>query len=256
MEAQKLPRVLLIAAHPDDETIGAGVLLSRRKNVQVVHVTDGSPINSSDALAAGFSREEYAQARRRETVEALAVAGIPESAILNLHYTDQQTAFQLNEISASISYLMRQIRPDIVLTHAYEGGHPDHDSVAFASHLAQRTCPDATFSLCEFTGYHAGQHGMEIGEFLPQPGPCEYTYALSPRERVFKIEMMNKFTTQANTLQPFFRPEVERFRVAPHYDFTQPPHEGKLWYENFNWGVDGPTWRQMAAQTLSEIIHP
>lgn len=257
VELQQLPRVLLIAAHPDDETIGAGVLLSRRKSVQVVHITDGSPMDPSDALAAGFStREEYAQARRRETIEAMAVAGIPERAILNLHFTDQQTAFHLNEISAAVSYLIRQIRPDVVLTHAYEGGHPDHDSVAFACHLAQRICGDATFSLYEFTGYHSGPHGMEIYAFLSQPGCSEYTFPLNLQERRCKLEMMRKFTTQANTLQPFSQPQVERFRVAPQYDFVHPPHQGKLWYENFQWGVDGAKWREMASQTLSEILHP
>jgi hypothetical protein len=68
--------------------------------------------------------------------------------------------------------------------------------------------------------------------------------------------MMKNFRTQERTLQPFTRPEVERFRVAPQYDFTRPPHEGRLWYENFNWGTDGATWRKMASQTLNEILHP
>lgn len=254
---EKSPQVLLVAAHPDDETIGAAVLLSRRANMHVVHVTDGSPLDPSDALAAGFStREQYAQARGRETANALALAGIGEDAILNLHFTDQQAMFHLNEISHAISNLIRKIRPVIVLTHAYEGGHPDHDSVALACHLAQCTCSDQAFSLCEFTGYHAGPGGMHVYEFLPHPELREYAYPLSSKEREFKREMMRKFTSQARTLQPFFQAEVERFRLAPPYDFTQPPHEGKLWYENFNWGVEGAKWREMASQTLAGILHP
>lgn len=248
------PRTLLVAAHPDDETIGAGALLRRRPNIKVIHVTDGSPLNTGDALAAGFTtREEYAEARRKETVQALAQAGVPEDAITTLHFTDQQLSFHLKELSERVLALVRQFQPEVVLTHAYEGGHPDHDSVAFACHSARRA---ASFCLCEFAGYHAGCGGMEIYAFLRSEEQTQHTYRLNGEERELKIAMIQSFTTQQKTLQPFMRPEVERFRVAPEYDFTRPPHEGKLWYENFNWGSDGATWRKMASQTLSEILHP
>jgi N-acetylglucosamine malate deacetylase 2 len=252
------PSCLLIAAHPDDETIGAGVLLSRRKSIKIVQVTDGSPLNLSDALAVGFTtREEYAEARRKETSDALAVAGLGDDAFSNLHFIDQQASFHLAELSDRILSVVQQTKPEIVLTHAYEGGHPDHDSVAFACHMAHRMCgPDAAFRLCEFTGYHAGNNGMEIYAFLPQSGEQKYQYCLSAEERKLKCRMTEKFTSQRRTLEPFSRPEVETFRVAPRYDFTRPPHEGRLWYENFNWGVDGETWRKMASQTLREIFHP
>ena len=62
----RLP-VLVVAAHPDDETIGAGGMLGRMANPYVLHVTDGAPRNPDFARAAGYrSREEYARARRRE----------------------------------------------------------------------------------------------------------------------------------------------------------------------------------------------
>jgi LmbE family N-acetylglucosaminyl deacetylase len=256
-EHANAPSVLLIAAHPDDETIGAGALLPRRPNVKVIHATDGSPLNAGDALAAGFTtREQYAEARRNETVQALAAAGIREDAITSLHFTDQQLSFHLRELSDRVLALVQQFQPEIVLTHPYEGGHPDHDSVAFACQMARRACRDASFCLCEFTGYHARCGGMEIYAFLRNEDQTQYTYRLNADERAAKIGMIKSFTTQERTLQPFMDPEVERFRVAPEYDFTRPPHEGRLWYENFNWGTDGATWRKMASQTLSEILHP
>jgi len=253
-EQANTPSTLLIAAHPDDETIGAGALLRRRRNIKIIHVTDGSPLNVGDVLAAGFTtREEYAEARRKETIRALAQAPVREDAITNLHFTDQQVAFHLKELSERVLALVERFQPEIVLTHAYEGGHPDHDSVAFACHIARRA---ASVCLCEFAEYHAGCGGMEIYTFLRSEHKTQYTYQLNADERELKIGMISSFTTQQNTLQPFARPEVERFRVAPEYDFTRPPHEGKLWYENFNWGTDGATWRKMASQTLREILHP
>jgi len=249
---------LLIAAHPDDETIGAGVLLSRMKNVRIVHVTDGSPANPADARAAGFStREAYAEARQKETVDALVLAGIGEDAITNLHFTDQEVSFHLKELSLRILTLVAEIKPKIILTHAYEAGHPDHDGVAFACHAAHRMCsPELAFRVCEFTGYHAENGGMKTYEFLPDASHRVYVCRLSSEEREQKIAMLRKFTTQARTLQPFALPEFERFRVAPQYDFTRLPQEEKLFYENFQWGIDGATWRKLAAQTLREISHP
>lgn len=256
-EIPNSPRVLLIVAHPDDETVGAGVLLSRRKNIQVVHVTDGSPLNPADAIAAGFSnRQDYSEARTRETVEALAIAGVSEKAILSLPFSDQQLSFHLRELSTAILQLISQSKPEIVLTHAYEGGHPDHDSAAFACHVAHRASGlQDSISLCEFAEYHAGNGGMEVYQFLPGR-EREYTYELTPSEKELKVRMIHAFLSQEKTLQPFSAPVAERFRVAPAYDFRRPPHEGRLWYENFGWGTDGATWRKMASQTLSEILHP
>lgn len=42
--------------------------------------------------------------------------------------------------------------------------------------------------------------------------------------------------------------DVERFREAPEYDFTQPPHEGRLHYEYFDWGMTGDRWRSLASE--------
>jgi N-acetylglucosamine malate deacetylase 2 len=247
---------LLIAAHPDDETIGAGALLRRRPNIKVIHVTDGSPLDAGDAVSAGFTaREQYAAARRKETAEALAHAGVREDAVTSLHFIDQQLSFHLRELSERVLALVQHFQPEIVLTHAYEGGHPDHDSVAFACHMALRLS-EFSFCLCEFAGYHAGCGGREIYTFLATEQQAQYVYRLNAAERELKISMLKNFTTQERTLEPFTRPEVERFRVAPQYDFTRPPHEGKLWYENFSWGTDGAMWRKMASQTLSEIFHP
>jgi hypothetical protein len=48
-------------------------------------------------------------------------------------------------------------------------------------------------------------------------------------------------------------PEVERFRPAPAYDFTAPPHEGKLFYECFDWGMNGARFRELAAGAMEEL---
>jgi len=48
-----------------------------------------------------------------------------------------------------------------------------------------------------------------------------------------------------------FGTERERFRRARDYDFSRPPHEGKLWYECMGWPMTGRQWRALAAQCMA-----
>lgn len=254
------PAVLLLSAHPDDETIGAGVWLSRTKNVRVVHATNGSPLDLSDALAAGFAtREDYSSARKHEVICALHNAGIAEDSIGNLGFTDQRAAFSLEELTHRILGLLRQNAPEILLTHAYEGGHPDHDSVAFAAHMAWRLYRVETArqirstELFEFACYNAREGQLRANEFIPYPDAREYELRLTLSEQRLKQRMFDAFESQARTLQWLCPPEIERFRRAPEYDFRLPPHHGNLFYENFDWGIDGRYWRDLALKAQHHL---
>jgi LmbE family N-acetylglucosaminyl deacetylase len=254
-------RILLIVAHPDDETIGAGVLVSRSKDVVVLHVTEGSPPGMSDAVRTGFSsREEYASARVAEARSALALAGVDASAIRNMQFTDQRVSFCLGELTVRVLETLERERPAILLTHAYEGGHPDHDSVAFACHMAHQMYGRKQRSsgprLLEFAGYHGENGGIKTYEFLRLSGPQEIRRDLSLNQQNLKKQMLKAFKTQAKTLQAFLPARVERYREPPKYDFGRPPHWGKLCYEHFDWGVDGATWRGLAQRALLELQVP
>ena len=259
MQGVSVPRTLLIAAHPDDETIGAAIRISRTPGIGIVHVTEGSPVNPADAVRAGFStRKAYAEARREEAFRALALAGIPRDAVTNLYFIDQKVAFELESLTLRLLVLFEQFRPQIVLTHAYEGGHPDHDSVAFACHSAKTLHelerPESGFQLLEFTSYHADAGGIAAYEFLPIPNWKEFPHLLTPSERELKIAMLREFTSQQKTLEAFMQPEVEPFRPAPRYDFRRAPHLGRLFYEYFDWGIDGATWRDFAHDAERHLL--
>jgi LmbE family N-acetylglucosaminyl deacetylase len=236
VQAASVPRTLLIAAHPDDETVGAAIRISSTPGIHIVQVTEGSPDNPADALAAGFStREAYAAARHEETLRALALANVPQDAVTSLYFTDQKVAFELESLTLRLLALFEHFRPQIVLTHPYEGGHPDHDSVALACHSEKKLYElehgGTAFALVEFTSYHADAGGITAYEFLPIANCKEFPRVLTAAERQLKIAMLREFTTQQKTLEPFMQPEVEPFRPAPHYDFRRAPHLGRLFYE-------------------------
>lgn len=244
--------VLIVAAHPDDETIGAGARMARwRGRVRILHVTDGSPRNPADAQKAGCAtREEYAQLREREVLNAMALAGVSADCRRRAGFGDQETSFALEDLVQSLASAIEEIRPAMVLTHPYEGGHPDHDACAFAVQASVAARPE--IARWEFTSYHAGPSGTVTGRFLPDSHQPVLTYRLSSAERQSKGEMMQCFGSQLHILMNFGL-EEESFRRAPRYDFTKPPHEGRLHYENFDWGVTGAQWRELAVAALKNM---
>jgi LmbE family N-acetylglucosaminyl deacetylase len=245
-------RVMLVAAHPDDEIIGAGSRLAHFRDLVLVHVTDGAPRNMFDAGTHGFTRrEDYAAARRNELLCALKEARCtPE--LVDLCVADQETTANAAEIARRLAGLLRERSPGLVLTHAYEGGHPDHDATALAVHLAVASLNSPGPALYEFASYHARNGGFHCGDFLPHTDPRVITFELSPHERTRKQAMLDCFITQRDVLK-FFRTDVERFRIAPSYDFTIPPHEGRLYYERFDWGMQGGEFRSLARNALKEF---
>jgi hypothetical protein len=78
---------------------------------------------------------------------------------------------------------------------------------------------------------------MIVQEFLS--GPPDVLLTLSDEERDLKQRMIQAFATQEETLGAFLPPRDERFRPAPAYDFTRPPHEGRLQYEIWGFPVIG-----------------
>lgn len=245
----------VVVAHPDDEVIGAGGLIPNLQGATFVHVTDGSPRDLRDATAAGFQTgEEYAEARRKELATALDLAGISMEQTRRLGYIDQEASFHLVDLAHRLAKMWFDARPEIVITHPYEGGHPDHDATAFAVHAACRLLSDRMTppALIEMTSYH-GRDGIMVSfEFLPNDGGDVITVVLSEARRGLKRRMFEAYVTQQKVLSAF-PIELERFRLAPGYDFTRPPHEGPLYYERFDWGMTGTRWRSLARQALEAL---
>lgn len=237
---------LLVVAHPDDETLGLGGHLARFPALTIVHLTDGAPRDPRFAHARGFeSREAYAAARRDELERALAIAGARPSRSLGL--PDQDAALHLVAIVRALRELCRAIAPRVVLTHAYEGGHPDHDAAAFAVHALDRALAPC---IVEMPFYHLDAGTLRRGLFVD--GARGDEVRLDERALATKRAMLACFESQRDVLEPF-DPRVERFRVAARPDFSRPPHEGPLYYETLGWPLSGERFRALASRALREL---
>lgn len=131
-------RLMVIAAHPDDETLGFGGVLARyaSEGAETFLVTatrgQGGRYNGHPAGSAGHpGRETLGRIREAELHSAARALGI--SRVTLLDYEDQH--LDGADVGAAVSALAREIRaarPHVVLTFPPDGayGHPDHIAIS------------------------------------------------------------------------------------------------------------------------------
>lgn len=92
-------RILIVAAHPDDETLGASALFGPPHDVVVLHATDGAPHDPRWWPAEFPDRGAYARVRALEAEHALAIGGAERVA---LGIADQEAVHAVPQIARAI----------------------------------------------------------------------------------------------------------------------------------------------------------
>jgi LmbE family N-acetylglucosaminyl deacetylase len=248
--------IAIIVAHPDDETIGIGGHLFRLDGAMIVHVTDGAPRDLVDGKLHGFTNwQDYAVARRREVELALAEAGFSPQALVSLGFADKEAVRHLSGLTLRLASFLSETRPRYLCTHAFEGGHPDHDATAFATCAAcdlLRQREGQAPLVIEMPFYHAGTDGPVFQEFCAGPPIPSIAIELANAVYERKRRMLACHWTQRDVLAPFVS-RHERFRIAPPYDFRALPNGGRLYYEALPFGFTGLDWLQSARRATAAL---
>jgi N-acetylglucosamine malate deacetylase 2 len=211
LNTEKFGRVLALVAHPDDETIACSGLLQRAATSLVVYAVDGAPPHYGYEKQFGSLRR-YSDIRFGEASRAL--NHVPDCAMRRLtrqggeFFPDQHLFLELPEAFASLMRLTSEFSPDLVVFHAFEGGHIDHDACHI---LARRAASALNVPALEFPLYWQSKDGKDVFHRFREQSEDEFVLQLSCEESAVKRKMFCEYGTQQNLLS-VFQADVERFR--------------------------------------------
>jgi len=123
-------RILVLAAHPDDESFGAGGTLAasagKAEAIRVWIATDGTGQEGVELEAAGA----YAARRREEAGRAAAILGLEAPRFGGL--PDRGLDADPAALEAAVAAELEDFRPDLVFCPSPVEIHPDHRALARA----------------------------------------------------------------------------------------------------------------------------
>lgn len=151
LDPDDVDRLVVLAAHPDDESLGAGGLLARAHRrgivVDVVAATDGE---ASHPSSPSYSAAELASMRRAELRCAIDVLA-PAATLHHLGLPDGGLAEHEEDLLTALVGLVGDGRRTLVVAPWRHDGHSDHDA---AGRAAAATAARTGAHLLEYPVWH------------------------------------------------------------------------------------------------------
>ncbi len=196
-------RVLVVAVHPDDETLGAGGLIQRARGggaaLRIVFVTDGDDNPWPQRFLerrwriGRAERARWGRRRRQEAIAALRCLGVESGQAIFLGFRDQGLTQALLRADGGVIAAFRKHivdwHPTVLVVPSKLDLHPDHSACAVLVDLALGPRPESTPPPVRF-GYRV--HGHQ------QNGPdgARLQLALTPDEARRKRAAILCYTSQ------------------------------------------------------------
>ena len=139
----KNKKVLIVVAHPDDETFGCGGLIKRlslnKNNIGIISFTNG--------VLGSRPNQKITQIKERKQSSKKASTIVGFKWLAQYNYSDNELdKVSLLEIIKILEKHKRKFKPHIVLTHNFSDLNIDHRKVAEATLTAFRPEPKKNWS--------------------------------------------------------------------------------------------------------------
>lgn len=152
---EELGTILVVGAHPDDETyLTAGLMATAVRNGQQV-----ATVTATRGEEGSFDEERWPTAqmgavREKELLASLEVVGVTDHTWLD-YYDGSCAEVDPAEGTAKVREQIERVRPDTVLTFGPDGmtGHADHKTVCAwtTTALAEVGAPDTSLYYATYT---------------------------------------------------------------------------------------------------------
>jgi len=163
----KSDKILIVAAHPDDETLGMGgsiaKFVSSKVEVSIVFVADG--------VTSRQSQRESLGDRKAASLHALSVLGVNDAVFLDLPDNMLDSVPRLN-IIRELEKIISRYNPTIVFTNSLEDLNIDHRIVSECSIVATRPSANSnirallTYEVCSSTNQFLGKPSFAPNFFV------------------------------------------------------------------------------------------
>ena len=186
-------KVLIIAAHPDDDIIGCGGFISRFKkkySFKVIFIAEGSSCRFNENEISGQECTNAIKLRNSNAISALEMIGISNYEFYNLPCgrLDQNPIININKL---IENEINKFKPDTILTHSSKDANNDHSIVHRSTIMATR--PGAKFFVKNILSYEilSSSEWKFTENFLPN-----YFVKLSEEDLKNKWEALKEYSTE------------------------------------------------------------
>ncbi|MER2520111.1 MAG: PIG-L deacetylase family protein [Bdellovibrionales bacterium] len=122
--------ILIIAPHPDDETLGCGGFILRARQqgseIRIVIVSDGAQGSKGNNIAAS----QLAVIRQQEALCATSQLGLKPHQVTFLNFPDGKLSSCAKALDEKLSEQIARLSPHIVMSPYLKENHPDHRAIA------------------------------------------------------------------------------------------------------------------------------
>ncbi len=224
-------RLLCVTAHPDDEAGGfGGTLLTYAERGVETYVVCLTPGQAGSHRGTARNDEELSGMRRIEFAASCDHLHVKQGEVLEFH-DGRLDRENLYEVTGQLVRLIRQIRPQVVMSFGSEGAitaHPDHSMASVYATLAFQWAGRTNRfgdQLHEVAPYRPQKLYYATADFiLPERQPVALAPAsafitIGQQQLERKVEAFKKHTTQAPLFELFERNarrrgNEERFLLA------------------------------------------